>query len=707
MSATTYNYWLVLLSVAIATVNSYVSLSVSRRLARSYGAEAIGWTVLAGLALGSGVWSMHFIGMLALDIGTPVGFDLWTTLLSVVPIVLAAGTVARLITRPQVSPARLILCGVLVGGGIVAMHYTGMAAMRMDPPIVWNASRVVLSVLLAVAGSIAALAVAVLSGRERRFRQRVTLRWAAALVMGCTVASMHYFAMSAAGFVAGARCLSAASVIRGNGLGIAIAVLSLGGLAFTLVVSIIHQQVVRRQKRMDAALERAQNALTYQAFHDALTGLPNRTYLVNALRKLLTESDDNLAVLFVDLDGFKTINDSLGHHAGDEFLRSVARAMRSSVRDRDTVARFGGDEFVIVLRAYGGPDNLVSICEKILELVSRPVQVSAHTVTVTPSIGIAVAPDDGDDADTLLRNADAAMYTVKEFGKFGFRFFERSMHTVAHERLTLSQELREALHLGSIEVYYQPQKHLRTGSLSGLEALARWNHPTRGTISPTVFVPISERSGLVASLGTHVLRTVIEHLKGWSQAGFEPPYVAINLSPQELRDPAFADSVHEAAIFHGIEPSRIRFEITESTATRHPEITLRLLRQLEQKGFELAIDDFGTGYSSLSYLRQMPTRTVKIDQSFIRGSTQNRADREITEAIVALAKKLHLETVAEGVELEEEAIWLRDIGCDVGQGFYFARPMPADELLMRFRVASASLKTRTLDEVESIQDRNA
>ena len=702
MLAATYNYWLVLISVVIATVDSYVSFSVLGRLARSYGAEAVGWIVLAALAMGAGVWAMHFVGMLALDIGTPFGFELWTTLLSVVPIVLAAGAVSRLIARRQISTARLLLCGVLLGGGISAMHYTGMAAMRMDPPIVWNIARCAFSVLLAITGSTAALAVAVQTGRERRYQPRVTLRWAAALLMGSTVAAMHYFAMSAAGFAVGARCLSATSMLRGNGLGLAIALLSLGGLAFTLIVSIIHQQVLRRQKRTNAALDRAQKALNYQAYHDALTGLPNRTYLVNGLRKLLMESSDNLAVLFVDLDGFKTINDSLGHHAGDEFLRSVARAMRAGVRERDTVARFGGDEFVIVLRAYGGPDNLISICEKILELVSRPVQVSAHTVTVTPSIGIAVAPGDGEDADTLLRNADAAMYTVKEFGKFGFRFFERSMYTVAHERLTLSQELREALHMGSIEVHYQPQKYLRTGSLAGLEALARWNHPTRGTISPTVFVPISERSGLVASLGTHVLRTVIEHLKGWSQAGFDPPYVAINLSPQELRDPAFADSVHEATVFHGIEPSRIRFEITESTATRHPEITLRLLRQLEQKGFELAIDDFGTGYSSLSYLRQMPTRTVKIDQSFIRGSTQNRADREITEAIVALAKKLHLETVAEGVELEEEAIWLRDIGCDIGQGFYFARPMPADELLMRFRVASATIKTRTLDEAEPI-----
>ena len=692
MVTATFNYWLVLLSVVVAIVDAYLAFSVYGRLARSRGAEAVGWIVLSGLAMGSGAWAMHFIAMLALDIGTPLGYDLWLTIASFLPLGIAAKFVARWLTRPRATPVRAIYCGIILGAGIASTHFLGYAAMPMDPPISWSVGRLVLALACALTGSVIALITVVRAGRERRLRPRVAMRWIAAGLVGCTMAGVHYLAISAATIAPGARCLTADAALHGDALGLVIAFVSLTVLTSTLVISIVYQQVQRRQKRMDAALERAQNALNYQAFHDALTGLPNRTYLVNALRKLLAESPDNLAVLFVDLDGFKTINDSLGHHAGDEFLRSVARAMRASVRERDTVARFGGDEFVIVLRAYGGPDNLIAICEKILELVSRPVQVSSHTVTVTPSIGIAVAPNDGEDADTLLRNADAAMYTVKEFGKFGFRFFERSMHTIAHERLTLSQELREALNLGSIEVHYQPQKHLRTGSLAGLEALARWNHPTRGTISPTVFVPISERSGLVASLGTHVLRTVIEHLKGWSASGFDPPYVAINLSPQELRDPGFADSVHEAIVFHGIEPSRIRFEITESTATRHPEITLRLLRQLEQKGFELAIDDFGTGYSSLSYLRQMPARTVKIDQSFVRGSTQNRADREITEAIVALAKKLHLETVAEGVELEEEALWLKEMGCDIGQGFYFARPMPADELLMRFRVASAVIR---------------
>ncbi|WP_168170323.1 EAL domain-containing protein [Rhodanobacter sp. C03] len=673
-------------SLVIATLDSYVSFSVARHLARSRGTEAFGWLLLGALTMGIGVWSMHFIGMLAFDIGTPLGYDAWLTLLSVAPIVVAAGAVMWMVSHGAMPPWRLLLCGVLLGGGIGAMHYTGMFAMRMDPGIVWNYWRVALSVLFAIAGSTVALGVAMRVTSDRQRTYRATLRWVAATLMGCSIAGMHYLAMSAAEFPFGSWCLSTNSALHGRWLGLIIAIISLCMLLFTLSMAVLRQRIQRRESRMDAALTRAQNALTFQAFHDGLTGLPNRTYLLDTLRQLLKDSREPIAVLFVDLDGFKAINDSFGHHAGDEFLRSVAHALRASVRERDIVARFGGDEFVLVLRAYRNTDNLNAICQQVLDLVSRPVVVAGHTVTVSPSIGVAVAPADGEDADTLMRNADTAMYTVKELGKSGFRFFERSMHTLARERLTLSQELREALHLGAIDVHYQPQNDLRTGKLAGLEALARWNHPTRGMISPTIFVPIAERAGLVAALDAHVLQTVIEHLKCWKARGFEPPYVAINLSPQELREPMFADNVHETVVFNGIDPARIRFEITESTAMHNPEVTLRQLRQLRQKGFLLSIDDFGTGYSSLSYLRQLPTGTVKIDQSFIQGSSLNREDREITEAIVALSKKLHLETVAEGVESEAQATWLKEIGCDVAQGFFFARPMEKNELLRHLGV---------------------
>jgi diguanylate cyclase len=682
----TYNYWLVVTSLVIATVDSYVSFSVARHLARSRGRGAFGWLLLGALPMGFGVWSMHFVGMLALDIGTPLGYDFWLTACSMLLIVIAAGGVMWVMTRGAMSLMRLLLCGTLLGGGIGAMHYTGMAAMRMDPGIIWNYWRVALSLLFAIIGSTVSLAVAAKVNNERQRAHRVALRWAAATLMGGSIAGTHYLAMFAGEFPYGSWCLSAGSVLRGHRLGFAVATISLCVLLFTMAMTLLRQHGSRRERRMDAELSRAKSALAFQAYHDGLTHLPNRTYLMDTLSRLLKESDGPIAVLFVDLDGFKAINDSLGHHAGDDFLRSVAQALRESVRERDIVSRFGGDEFAVVLRSYRSADNLNAICQKVLDLVSRPVVIAGHTVTVTPSIGVAVAPDDGDDADTLMRNADTAMYTVKELGKAGFRFFEHSMHTLARERLTLSQELREALHLGMIEVHYQPQNDLRTGELAGLEALARWNHPTRGMISPSVFVPIAERSGLVAALGAHVLKIVIEHLTSWKTMRFEPPHVAINLSPQELRDPTFADNVHERVALHSIDPARIRFEITESTAMRDPEVTLRQLEQLRQKGFLLSIDDFGTGYSSLSYLRQLPTGTVKIDRSFIQGSSQNHEDREITEAIVALTKKLRLETVAEGVESEAQAAWLKEIGCDIAQGFFFAKPMEAGDLLRHLGV---------------------
>jgi diguanylate cyclase len=687
----TYNYWLVVTSLVIAIVDSYVSLSVARHLARSRGLGAFGWLLFGALPMGFGVWSMHFIGMLAFDIGTPLGYDLWLTTLSMVPIIVAAGAVMWVLTRGAMSLRRLLLCGTILGSGIGAMHYTGMAAMRMEPGIIWNDWRVAFSVLFAIIGSTVSLAVAAKVNNERHRAHRLAHRWAAATLMGGSIAGTHYLAMSAGEFPYGSWCLSASSILRGNWIGLAVAAISLSVLLFTLTMALLRQHGRLRERRMDAALSRAKNALAFQAFHDGLTHLPNRTYLMDTLSRLLKESDGPVAVLFVDLDGFKAINDSLGHHAGDDFLRSVAHALRESVRERDIVSRFGGDEFVVVLRSYRSSDNLNAICQKVLDLVSRPVLIAGHTVTVTPSIGVAVAPNDGDDADTLMRNADTAMYSVKELGKAGFRFFEHSMHTLARERLTLSQELREALHLGAIEVHYQPQNDLRTGELAGLEALARWNHPTRGMISPTIFVPIAERSGLVAALGAHVLKVVIQHLTCWKTLDFEPPHVAINLSPQELRDPTFADSVHDCVASHSIDPARIRFEITESTAMRDPDITLRQLEQLRQKGFMLSIDDFGTGYSSLSYLRQLPTGTVKIDRSFIHGSSYNREDREITEAIVALTKKLRLETVAEGVESEAQATWLKEIGCDIAQGFFFAMPMEAGDLLRHLGVHEGAM----------------
>jgi len=464
----------------------------------------------------------------------------------------------------------------------------------------------------------------------------------------------------------------------GASLGWMVALAVVCSLAAGVIAWLIGQRR-RLHAKLEDPREQASRALAFHAYHDTLTGLPNRAYLMRELEEALASSrDEPLAVMFIDLDGFKSINDTLGHEAGDTFLRAVATSLRSSVRARDTVSRFGGDEFVVVVQAYGGMENLVRVCRKVLDLVSKPVNVNGQFVAVSPSIGVAVAPQDGNVAAALLRNADAAMYAVKETGKADFRFYEEGMLEQARERLALTVELREALQAGELTVEYQPKRNLRDGTLAGVEALARWPHPVRGDVPPSVFVAIAERSGLIHALGEYVLRSVLGQVRAWDAAGTVVEYVAINLSMHELTRPAFVDTLHRAVRSFGVDPTRIRFELTESSAMRQPEETLRQLVKLRSHGFDLLIDDFGAGYWNLSHLRELPVGTIKIDQSFVRGSSSNLADREITEAIVGLAKKLNMRTIAEGVETEAQAEWLRDMGCDIGQGFFFARPMSAD-----------------------------
>ncbi|MDF3983124.1 EAL domain-containing protein [Luteibacter sp. PPL201] len=453
--------------------------------------------------------------------------------------------------------------------------------------------------------------------------------------------------------------------------------LAVAGAAVAVVSAWLMGQRRQAGRRLHPS-DHAGHALAFHAYHDNLTGLPNRAYLMQALEHALAGPDvDSIAVMFIDLDGFKSINDTLGHEAGDAFLRAVARSLRSSVRDRDTVSRFGGDEFVVVVQSYNGMENLVRVCRKVLDLVSQPVNVAGQFVAVSPSIGVAVAPKDGTVAQTLIRNADAAMYAVKETGKADFRFYEEGMLEQARERLALTVELREALQQGLLDVEYQPKRNLRDGTLAGVEALARWHHPTRGDVPPSIFVAIAERSGLIHALGEYVLRCVLNQMNAWDEAGQCIDYVAINLSMHELSRPAFVDTLHRVVRSYGVAPTRIRFELTESTAMREPGETLRQLVKLRSHGFDLLIDDFGAGYWNLGHLRELPVGTIKIDQSFVRGSQSNLADREITEAIVGLAKKLNMRTIAEGVETEAQADWLRELGCDVGQGYFFARPMTA------------------------------
>jgi diguanylate cyclase (GGDEF)-like protein len=514
--------------------------------------------------------------------------------------------------------------------------------------------------------------------------------------MGGTAAGVHYLGMAAMRFAPEAVSLQARSGLHGLGLGLAISLVSGVLLLLTLGVSLAHRQLQRHTEAIARELGQARDALSWLAYHDELTALPNRANVLDLLDRLLPlarEERFEVAVMFIDLDGFKSINDTLGHEVGDEFLRSVADALRASVRSRDTVARFGGDEFVVVLERFRSEANLAAICQKILSLVSRPVTVAGHGVSATPSIGVAMFPRDGEDSASLLRHADLAMYSAKEHGKAGYCFYQPRMSEQARDRLLLSAELRAALAREEIVVHYQPKVELGSRRVVGLEALARWPHRERGLLLPKHFVELAEGSGLIGRLGMVVLRHVARQLAQWRARGLPLVPVAINVSLQEIQDGHFVSGLLGTLREFALHPSLIEFEITESAAMQNAEHTLRQLRQLEALGFRMAIDDFGTGFSSLSHLRQLPTQTIKIDQSFVQGAGRNPADRDITEAIIALAHKLRLTTVAEGIETEAQAAWLREAGCDVGQGFLFVPPLPPEQvpaLLLAERTPAAS-----------------
>jgi len=690
MMAVGYNAWLVLLSVALAALDAYVAFSVVGRIARSRGPAAVLWTAFGALAMGSGVWAMHFIGMLALEVPIPLGYEGRLTTLSAVPVVLATGATLWLLAR-RATHAGAMMAGCILGLGMVAMHYLGVHALQMQPAIAWRLPWTVASLLLGVGGSIAALWLHSLIWRSER-RHRWWLRVLAALVMGGTAAGVHYLGMTAMRFAPDAMSLQARSGLHGLGLGLAVSLVSGVLLLLTLGVSLAHRQLQRHTEAIARELGQARDALSWLAYHDELTALPNRANVLDLLDRLLPlarEERFEVAVMFIDLDGFKSINDTLGHEVGDEFLRSVADALRASVRSRDTVARFGGDEFVVVLERFRSEANLVAICQKILSLVSRPVTVAGHGVSATPSIGVAMFPRDGEDSAGLLRHADLAMYSAKEHGKAGYCFYQPRMSEQARDRLLLSAELREALQREELVVYYQPKVELGSRRVVGLEALARWPHPERGLLLPKSFVALAEGSGLIGRLGEVVLRQVARQLAQWRARGLPLVPVAINVSLQEIQDGQFVSGLLGTLREFALHPSLIEFEITESAAMKNAEHTLRQLRQLEAIGFRMAIDDFGTGFSSLSHLRQLPTQTIKIDQSFVQGAERNPADRDITEAIIALARKLRLTTVAEGIETEAQAKWLHEAGCDVGQGFLFVPPLPPEQvpaLLLRAAV---------------------
>jgi diguanylate cyclase (GGDEF)-like protein/PAS domain S-box-containing protein len=426
-----------------------------------------------------------------------------------------------------------------------------------------------------------------------------------------------------------------------------------------------------------------QERLAFMAQHDPLTELPNRALLLDRLKQSLAGArwrERRAAVLFVDLDRFKTINDTLGHEVGDRLLQQLAERFQRSVRDGDTVARFGGDEFVILLDDVASGDDVSGVAQKVLQALAPPFQVDHQTLYVTASIGVSLFPNDGDDATTLLKNADIAMYRAKEMGKNTYQFYSADMSSRAFERLTLESNLRHALEHGEFRLYYQPQIDVTTGAIVGVEALLRWQHPEFGLVMPNDFIPLLEETGLIVSVGEWVLDTACAQLAAWHAQGWPRLRLAVNLSPRQFQTQNLVMVVKQVLDRLEGDPGRLELEITEGMLLRHAPATVETLEALHALGVRMAIDDFGTGYSSLSYLRRLPIDAIKIDRSFVRDIPQDADDSAITVAIIALAQSLKLEMIAEGVETTAQRDFLRARGCDVMQGFLFSRPQPPEDV---------------------------
>jgi len=440
--------------------------------------------------------------------------------------------------------------------------------------------------------------------------------------------------------------------------------------------------------------QKAEERINYLATHDSLTDLPNRAMfnqLLNLSIKTAQRHQQQCAILFVDLDRFKIINDSLGHAAGDTLLVEMANRLRSSLRASDVVARLGGDEFMIVLNEIANGQQVATVAGNLLSILSKPLELSGQECRVTASIGIALFPQDGADEQILMKNADIAMYLAKQEGKNDVRFFSNEIKTQSVDRLTMETSLRYALERNELCLHFQPKQNVATGQMAGVEALLRWVHPDLGLLPPVRFIPLAEETGLIVPIGRWVIKAACAQNMAWQREGLPPLSVAVNVSPRQFSDENLLRDIDDALAASGMDPKLLQIEITESMVMLNVEKAVQLLDAIQSRGVRLAIDDFGTGYSSMSVMKRFPIDTIKIDRSFIRELPQNSEDKAIAQAIIGMGKALGLTIVAEGVETSEQQEFLREHACDEIQGFLFSKPIPANEIaeLLRLPVATA------------------
>ncbi|MGN7457255.1 EAL domain-containing protein [Paenibacillus pasadenensis] len=790
-----YNIILVILSVAIPILASYATLDLGIHINKSRGRARNVWTACGAISMGMGIWSMHFIAMLALHLSTPVTYNPMIVLVSIVPALLASFLALRLISQPTMRLSRALLSALFMAAGIVSMHYVGMEAMQMSAtvrydPLLWG-----LSAAIAFIASLTALYLMYSVKKQADQPNLWRRKTLAAVVMGVAVASMHYTGMAAASFHdhGGNPVSSDMSSLNNSLLAYAIGIGMLIILAMVFTSTYVNRrfesQSLESERKFRSVIESASDAIiladsrtiiqswnrgaqlmfgytekeaigrplemtipdrfkqahadglrpylalqpddvpgagrtlelyglrkdgtefpielslavweeegqpflssiirditerkkaehkiNQMVYLDPLTGLPNRHLLNDRLKEALDQADESglmIGIMFLDLDRFKYINDTLGHTMGDLLLVEVSIRLRECVDRQDTVSRQGGDEFIVLLPGTSYED-MTRKAQRILMTFSQAILVGNQEMYVTPSIGLSLYPADGNNRDTLIKNADTAMYRVKEQGKNNFQFYTPEMNEVVSRRMNLEIGLRKGIQKNEFTVHYQPQVDIKAGAVVGVEALIRWQHPKLGLISPAEFIPLAEETGLIIPIGEWVLREACRQNKEWQDEGLPPLRIAVNISSRQFQQSGFAEVVSRALKETGLEPKYLELELTESIVQNSAH-AISIMHKLKEMGIFLSIDDFGTGYSSLSYLKLFPIDSLKIDQSFTRNLMQDSKDEALVHTIINMAHNLGLKVIAEGVETGEQLQYLLLRHCHEAQGYYFSKPVP-------------------------------
>ncbi|MGC0994444.1 putative bifunctional diguanylate cyclase/phosphodiesterase [Pantoea agglomerans] len=676
MLPVTWDSVLICVSLIVVFIASFTALDTAGRVAVTRGWSARFWLLVGGIAMGIGVWAMHFIGMLAMMLPMMMRYDTRLTILSLLVAILASVLAfGQTVGGLHLTRQRLLRGTLILGAGVAIMHYLGMYALLIEPQPEWNALLVALSVLIAFAAS--GLALWLAFHLRQGDHHLMLMRGLASLVMGIAIAGMHYVGMAAAEF--SHSSMMQPHGVSNAGLAVWVTLITLTILGITLLSSMLDAQL--RAARLATRLNRANQELRQLAMHDNLTTLPNRVMLEQQLDLAIKQAminEHRFAVIYMDLDGFKAVNDTWGHHVGDRLLVAVAERLRSQLSNTMLLVRLGGDEFVLMAECDISAAR--QLAQKLVKVISSPFELDRYVLHVSLSAGIAIFPLHGRNRQELLFNADAAMYHTKHSGRNGWCLFEPAMSAATQHQLELANDLWEAIEREQMRLFYQPKFCSGGTRLMGFEALLRWQHPQRGLLTPELFLPRAEKTGQIIALGNWVIGEACRQLRIWHSQGHSDWTVSVNLSALQFHQRDLLTILTQTLARYQLPGSALMLEITEAIAMRDPAFSQQRIRELQQAGVSVAIDNFGIGYANLLHLKDLDASELKIDRSFINCLRPGSEDATVVSAMLTLAQSLNLRMVAEGVETEEQQHLLTSLGFDALQGYLLGKPTPADRV---------------------------